>query len=389
MKFFPCIVLPFALLAGLPVHAADATAELIARIEGPQKPDRQGLDALTLSEVMGKFKVPALSIAVVNDFKIHWARAYGVADVQTKNPVTVETRFQAASISKPVFAMGVLKAVQSGAFSLDVDINTLLKTWKLPPGFSSPVTARSLLSHTSGADDGFGFPGYDPAVPRPTPQQILRGESPTVRGPVSFARAPYQAFKYSGGGFVIMQVAFTDRLGKPFADIMQDSVLAPLGMSASTYEQPLPIALESQAAHAHDTQGKPLNAPWHVFPEQAAAGLWTTPSDLARFVIEVQAAAQGPAGRVLDQLHAREMISPVGVGPYGVGLSIEAQGGGWYFSHTGSNWGYRAKIIGHLRKGYGMVIMTNSDGGVPAIKEIEDRVAAAYGWDSLDKPLVR
>ena len=132
-----------------------------------------------------------------------------------------------------------------------------------------------------------------------------------------------------------------------------------------------------------------MGAPWHVSPEQAAAGLWTTPTDLARFVIEVQSAVRGPAGRVLSQTTARDMVAPVGVGPFGVGLTVEKRGEGWYFSHGGSNWGFRADVLAHLRKGYGVVIMTNGDAGTAVINEIEARVAAAYSWDSLDKLLVR
>ena len=132
-----------------------------------------------------------------------------------------------------------------------------------------------------------------------------------------------------------------------------------------------------------------MPVPWHVYPEQAAAGLWTTPSDLARFVIEIQKAVRGPAGAVLEQAFAREMVSPVGVGPCGVGLMVEKRGEGWYFTHGGSNWGFRADMLGHVRKGYGVVVMTNGDNGVSVISEIEARVAAAYNWDSLDKPMVR
>jgi hypothetical protein len=157
----------------------------------------------------------------------------------------------------------------------------------------------------------------------------------------------------------------------------------------STYEQPLPAALERFAAHAHDGQGATMSAPWHVYPEQSAAGLWTTPSDLARFVIEVQKAVSGRASQVLDQASAREMITPVGVGSYGVGFSIAKRGEGWYFSHTGSNRGFRALIVGHVRKGYGLVVMTNANGGSSVMNEIETRVIAAYGWDVLDRPLPR
>jgi CubicO group peptidase (beta-lactamase class C family) len=206
---------------------------------------------------------------------------------------------------------------------------------------------------------------------------------------VLFARPPYEAYKYSGGGVTIMQLALMDLTGRPFAQFMRSTVLDPLGMRDSSYEQPLPAALASRAARAHDGEGKPMGAAWHVYPEQAAAGLWTTPGDLARFIIEVQRAVRGPKGAVLTQAAASAMVGPVGVGPFGVGLTIEKRGEGWYFSHGGSNWGFRGDILGHVRKGYGVAILTNGDNGSAVIGEIEARVAAAYGWDSLDKPLPR
>lgn len=219
--------------------------------------------------------------------------------------------------------------------------------------------------------------------------QILDGRPPSNMGPVLFARPPYQGYKYSGGGLEIMQLALTDLTGRPFAEFLRSTVLVPLGMADSSYEQPPAAALAERAARAHDAQGRRSQTPWHVYAAQAAAGLWTTPSDLARFVIEVQKAVRGPRGAVLDQAAAREMVAPVGVGPFGVGLSIEKRGEGWYFSHGGSNWGFRADILGHVRKGYGVVVMTNGDNGSTLIREIEARVAAAYGWDSLDKGIVR
>jgi hypothetical protein len=160
-------------------------------------------------------------------------------------------------------------------------------------------------------------------------------------------------------------------------------------MTHSTYDQPPSQAFAERVARAHNGQGRVMSAPWHVYPEQAAAGLWTTPSDLARFVIEVQRAVRGPRGAVLDQALAHEMVSPVGVGPFAVGLTIEKRGEGWYLTHGGSNWGFRGDILGHVRKGYGVVIMTNGDSGGALIGEVEGRVAAAYNWDSLYKPIVR
>ena len=380
------LLLLAASLSMIPARAQDDAPALIARIESAQSPNRQGLDSFNLPELMRRLHVPGLSIAVIRDFKIHWVKAYGIADVESGRPVETNTLFQAASISKPVTAMAAMRLVDEHRLSLDDDINTILKSWHVP---GHAVTPRSLMSHTSGADDGFGFPGYDPSAPRPTLVQILDGKPPSNVGPVLFTRPPYQAYKYSGGGVTIMQLALMDLVGKPFAEFMRSTVLDPLGMGDSSYEQPLPAALASRAARAHDGEGKSMGGSWHVYPEQAAAGLWTTPGDLARFILEVQRAVRGPKGAVLAQAAASAMVSPVGVGPFGVGLSVEKRGEGWYFSHGGSNWGFKGDVLGHVRKGYGVAILTNGDNGSALINEIEARVAAAYNWDSLDKPLLR
>ncbi len=375
-----------------PARAQDDPARFIARIEGAQSPNRQGFDPLTLPQILERFHVPGVSVAVIKDFKIHWAKGYGVADVTTNRMVDTTTAFQAASISKPVTAMATVRLAQEGRLSLDQDINTLLKSWHVPVSDlnrTQPVTPRSLLSHTSGSDDGFGFPGFDPSAPRPTVVQVLNGEAPSTIGPVRFVRPPFTGQKYSGGGTEIIQLALTDLTGQPFAELMRQKVLEPLGMTASSYDQPPTGGMVERTARAHDGGGKSMGPKWHVYPEQAAAGLWTTPSDLARFAIEAQHAIQGPAGKVLSQASVREMIAPTGLGPFAVGFMIEKRGEGWYFMHSGGNWGFRCDLVAHVRKGYGVVVMTNGDNGGPVIKEIEDRIAAAYGWDSLDKPIPR
>lgn len=371
-------------------EAAESVAVLIARIERPQVPDRQGFDGLSLQELMQRLHVPGVSLAVIKDFQIHWAKSYGVADTEKGRAVDTNTLFQAASISKPVTAMAAMRLVQEHRLALDGDVNRVLRTWRVPASEltrNQPVTPRALFSHTSGADDGFGFPGYDPAAPRPTVVQILDGQPPSNGGKVIFARAPFSGYKYSGGGILIMQLALSELTGRPFAEFLQSAVLGPLGMTNSSYNQPPSTAFAERAAWAHDAQGRGMAAPWHIYPEQAAAGLWTTPTDLAKFVIEVQKAVRGPRGAVLNQAAAHEMVAPVGIGPFAVGLMIEKRGEGWYFTHPGANWGFRADILGHVRKGYGVVIMTNGDNGDALIAEIEARVAAAYNWDSLDKPI--
>jgi CubicO group peptidase (beta-lactamase class C family) len=349
-------------------------------------------DALGVPELLAQFKVPAVSVVVIRDFKIDWARAWGVKSTRTGEAATVDTLFQAASISKPVAAMASLRAVQDGRFTLDQDINTILKSWRLSPrplAQGEIVTPRMLMSHTSGTDDGFGFPGYNPEAPRPSIVEILEGTPPANRGAVRVGRAPMTGYKYSGGAVTIQELALTDVLGKPFPLIMRESVLAPIGMTNSTYEQPLPPNLRPAAAHAHDQSGEPGDAPWRVHPEHAAAGLWTTPTDLAKFAIEVQQALAGRSTKILSRATAQEMVTPVGVGPFAVGFTVAKAGEGWYFSHGGSNWGFRCDLIAHRSKGYGVVIMTNGDNGGRVIAALREKISIASAWDMHDKPLRR
>jgi CubicO group peptidase (beta-lactamase class C family) len=382
------------IVSGSVFLAADdpSPAAMMARIEGPQSPDRQGLDRLTLPQVMERFRVPGVSVAVIKDFKIDWAKGYGLADVESGMRVDADTMFQAASISKPVAAMAAVRAAQDGRFGLDQDINAILTSWKLPDSEFTrghPVTPRALMSHTSGLGDGFGFPGYHPSAPRPSLVEILNGSKPSNVGAVLMERPPFTAEKYSGGGVTLMQLAMVDALGRPYPEIMQSLVLGPIGMTNSAYEQPLSAAHDRHAARAHSGRGLAMDTKWHVYPELAAAGLWTTPTDLAKFAIEVQRTALGRSTRVLTRASVLEMLTPVGVGDYAVGFAITKKGEGWYFAHGGSNWGFQCSVIAHRVKGYGVAIMTNGDAGRPVINEIEARVAAAYGWDSLDKPVLR
>ena len=370
-----------------------SAAEYMAAIEGVQSPaDTNGLGELTIGQLMERFNVPGVSVAVIRGFEIHWAKGYGIADVETGAPVDTETMFQAASISKPVAAMGVLRAVQDGLFTLDDDINDILESWTLDGGeftATRPVTPRSLTSHTSGLGDGFGFPGYDPADPLPTVVQILDGHELSNVGRVFMERPPMSLMEYSGGGATVMQLGLSDVRNRPFADIMRDDVLLPIGMTNSSYEQPISPVRDRNAARGHDREARARSAKWHVYPEQAAAGLWTTPSDLARFVIEVQESAVGESNRVLSRTIVQEMLSPVGVGDFAVGFTISKIGQGWYFIHGGSNWGFRALLVGHKVKEYGLIIMTNADQGGAVMTELSRRIQMAYEWDSVVDPAAR
>ena len=381
------LCLAFMFFPGL-AFSQESADEFIKIIEDVQDTDGQELDSLTLNDLMAQFEIPGVSIAVIKDFEIHWAKGYGIADVETGAEVNTETLFQAASISKPVNAMAILKAAQDGKFSIDDDINTILTSWKLPESLhtqSQPVTPRLLASHLSGLGDGFGFPGYAPSDLLPTAVQILQGDELSNVGEVSLVRPPMTAFQYSGGGAVMLQLALTDAIGKSYPEILQEYVLGPIGMTNSTFEQPLSPERDKNAARAHSGYGQGMGPKWHVYPELAAAGLWTTPTDLAKFAIEVQKSVRGEANHVLSQPMISEMLSPVGIGDFGVGFSVTKEGEGWYFSHSGGNWGFICLLKAHKVKGYGLVIMTNAQSGIFILNELKERIERAYGFDSLDK----
>ena len=373
-------------LAGIVAAGAVSAATPDARMAQVENGLRQpvlieGDKTWTIAERLKHYGVEGVSVAVIRDNKIEWARGYGLADAETRQPVTTSTLFQAASISKPVAAMGALVLVEDGKLSLDGDINKFLKSWKVPGNdytAKAPVTLEGLLSHTAGLTV-HGFPGYGAGTTVPAVNQVLDGASPANTGAVRVTLAPGSQFRYSGGGYTIAQVAMTDVTGQAFPMLMQRLVLGPLAMKESTFEQPLPPARLAEAAVGYRADGKPVDGKRHVYPEMAAAGLWTTPSDLARFAIGLQKMLHGGKGP-LSQKMAENMITPRKEG-YALGLGVEEEGRARYFQHGGSNEGFRSLLVASENRGYGVAVMTNSDSGAPLMQEIVRAVAAAYYWE--------
>lgn len=343
---------------------------------------------LPLSDRMRYFETPAVSVAIIDDYKVVAARGYGIAQTGTSRSVTVETLFQAASISKPVTAMAALKLVQDSLLDLDEDVNQYLTSWKVPPledsgpgcvRWQPRITLRQLLSHTAGLTVD-GFPGYLPTRPIPSVIQVLDGKPPANTSPVRVNGVPGTQMRYSGGGTCIVQVLLTDVLGKPFPEIMREIVLDPLGMTHSIYEQPLSHDREPFAASAHPNNSLPIEGKWHVYPEMGAGGLWTTPSDLARFAIEVQLSLLGKSNRVLSVDMIREMLSPQVEDHVDLGLFLANKGEWARFGHSGGNEGFVCNLTAYKSLGKGAVIMTNSGRGFDVIIEFQRAIAAEYGW---------
>ncbi len=320
---------------------------------------------------------------MIDGFDLAWARGYGAPEAGSAEPVTADTLFQAASISKPVAAVGALALVQEGRLSLDADVNGALRSWQVPQNeltSGAPVTLRGLLTHGAGLTVR-GFPGYAAGEAVPTLLQVLDGSGPANSAPIRVEAVPGSRYSYSGGGYVVLQQLLEDVAGRPFDELLRQTVLDPIGMAHSTFEQPLPAGYHALAATGHRPDGPPVAGRWHTYPEMAAAGLWTTPGDLALFALELMRAWKGEANRVLSPGMAREMLRRH-IGGWGLGLAVEGHGAALHMLHEGWNQGFRALMVAFLEAGQGAVVMTNSD-NVDLLWEIAIGIAGVYRWPSL------
>lgn len=343
----------------------------------------------SLRDRLAHYHTPGVSIAVINDFEIEWAQGWGVCDARSKNKVTTKTLFQAGSISKPIFALGVMRLAQEGQLSLDEDIHHYLSAWRVPAnaGWQPRITLRQLLSHTAGLTV-HGFPGYQASEMLPTVTQILNGEFPANTAKVEVNILPGTQFRYSGGGTTVAQQVLVDTLKKPFPQIMRELVLGPLGLTNSTYEQPLPKGWAKEAATAHPWKGIPLKGKFHTYPEMAAAGLWTTATDLAKVGVELLKVfheRKEPALLTKETIDA--MLLPqlghqkVGEGDFvGLGFFCKDKDDGFQFGHGGWDEGFVAQMQFYKNTGMGAVVMINSNEGYPLLDEIMHAIAREYEW---------
>jgi CubicO group peptidase (beta-lactamase class C family) len=364
--------------------SADAVAR-IARIENGLLPsvvlEGQQSPAMKLADRMQYYHVPGVSIAFFDHGRIAWTRTYGVADSQNGRPVTPETLFQAGSISKPIAALGALALVENGKLKLDQNVNDELTSWQIPENeftAEQKVTLRRILSHSAGTNN-HGFAGYESTQALPSVVQILNGAKPANSSGVQVTAVPGSVWSYSSGGIMVMQLMMMEATGKSFPALMRDLVLRPIGMSHSTYDEPLPLELRNDAAHGYDANGDPVPGGFHVYPEMAAAGLWSTPSDLALAAIELQNEFAGSSHKVLSRSMAHEMLTRQ-KDNWGLGFEVEKPKATPKFDHFGVNVGFVSVLQAYRDRAQGIVIMTNGQQGEKLVTEILRAVAHEYAW---------
>jgi CubicO group peptidase (beta-lactamase class C family) len=356
----------------------------------------------SLADRMEQYGVPGVSIAVIHDFQIEWAKGYGVLVAGGDETVSIDTLFHAGSVAKLVSAAATLTLVEKGLLDLDENVNEKLLSWQVPENrltAEEKVTLRRLLSHSGGIQDGFTnrssndqVPGYaSPAglSPTVTLQQLLNADDGVdVDRATSVTRVPGTAYRYANADYAILELLIVDVTQQPFPNLMRETILQPLGMTSSTFEQPLPEELRNRAAIEHDVNGQPFEGERLHLPLLAAGGLWTTPSDLARFAIEIMHAYQGRPDKFLSPESAQEMLTPQIETPndpigdsYGLGFHLAGESQDLLIYHTGGTWGSTSLLWVYPETGQGAVIMTNSAGGQGIIRfEILLAIAVEYGW---------
>lgn len=348
-----------------------------------------------LYERMHHFNVPGLSIAVVKDGKINWAQGYGLGNIEDSLLVDRNTLFQAASVSKAIAALGILKLAESKRVGLDEDVNHYLKKFRIRENeftTTKKVTLRSILAHTSGLNVE-GFVGYNRRTTLPTTFDVLNGKGNSEQ--VEVMAVPESEWHYSGGGYTVMQQVIEDVAGQPFEEYMRIEVLEPLGMINSTFEQPLPQKYHSNTSSAFDSSGRMFNGKWHNYPEKAAAGLWTTPTDLAQYTIAIQKIySRKEVDGIISKAMVDDMFTdhynsfnylsntsniPVDYKKYwGMGLEVAVKDSILRFQHAGFNEGFKANFTAFANKGEAIIIMANADNAFELMMEIESEISNYY-----------
>ncbi len=355
-----CFLLSTGCNASPPQLSGNGLDARIARIENNLRPIFQvkgkHKPPAKINDRLDQLNIPGLSVAVAYDGKLQWAKGYGYADRNKKILVNTKTMFLAGSISKPVAALRALQLAEEGVLDLDSNVNKYLEKWKVPDNeFTAreKVTTRRILNHTAGLTV-WGFPGYANGGRVPSVIEVLEGKGNTA--PVRVFQQPGEEWSYSGGGYTVLQLMLTEIEDQPFPDLMKKNVLERLGMPESTFENPLPKKYHPDAAAGYRSNGNEVKGKWPVYAELAAAGLWTTPSQLVRYAIEIQHVLNNRQDGILNSKTVSEMLAP-GLNGHGLGPIIKKH----TFGHDGSDEGFRATLVAWKKHDFAVVLMVNSD----------------------------
>jgi len=390
MKNLFIVVLLFLLLTSCANEKNEKVLEEIDQIENSLMKNIQikgdSVQKMNIYERMEHYNVPGVSIAVVENGRVKWAKGYGYANTKDSTVVDTETLFQAGSISKPIAALSALKLAEDGNVALDKDVNEYLKGWQVPENEftkDEKVTLERLLTHTAGMTV-HGFPGYQQKDSFPEITDVLNGDGNTPK--IFVDTTPGSNWRYSGGGYTVMEKVVEDVSDLPLEAYMEKNILGPMGMKNSTYEQPISKKYQNNISAAYYRNGEIIEGLWHNYPEQAAAGLWTTPSDLTVYCIEVQEILKGKKDGILTKETVEKMLTKH-KNDWGLGPSLNGEKDSLVFGHGGKNAGFTNNMSAYAHLGHAVIVMTNADNGGQLAREIELGIFDYYGWP-IRKPQV-
>lgn len=340
----------------------------------------------SISERMKFYNVKGLSIAVINDYKVEWAKGYGWADSSEQRPVTPETFFQIASMSKSLNAMGLLKLAQDNKLDINADINNYLASWKFPYDDKSKgkkITVAQLLSHSAGVTAG--GTDYEKGDTLPTIYEVLDGKRPATSPAVRSQFEPGTRYQYSNGGATIAMLMASDITKRKYEEFIEETVLKPLGMNNAVYNDIPPANLKDKFATGYYQDGEQLEGKYSLLTQQAGGAVWSTPSEFCKFIIETQLSLKGKSNKILSKEMTKKMLTPQ-IGNVGLGVFVDSSGTEKYFVHTGGRRGFTSLYYGSFEGGKGVVLFVNTDISSAILKEIANSVATVYGWKDFYKP---
>lgn len=341
------------------------------------------------AEMMSKYNLKGLSVAVFEDYKIIWTNQWGVKATDSEDKIDVNTAFSTASISKPITAIVCAILEEKGLINLDDPINKYLERWKIPKSNftdGTDVTWKQLLSHTAGTSQG-GFEDYYTGDSIPTIVESLQGKLlPRTKKPIEFLFKPGTNWEYSGGGYVIIQCALEDHFKKPLAQIVKENLLEPLHLQNSTMIQPNENGFLTNTAKVHNSKGQIIRTGIPITPQVAPSGLWSTPTDLALIAIEMQKALLGKGNKVISKAVAQKVTNIVTINgargwSYGWQRSLGYGNLDW-FSHDGSNTGTGGDLIATMQNGNGIAVLANGDkpNRLPVMSYIKKEIISKLKW---------
>ena len=375
----PLLIL--VLLSQVGCGARDRVPNTITSLE------RADTSSYSVPDAMELYGLQGLSVVVFEDYQIAWSKSWGVKDAKTREEVDLTTAFSTASISKPITATLFVLLEEKGLIDLDAPVSGYLKRWNLPKTEFSKTTAitlKHLLSHTAGTTQ-HGFDDFYEGDELPSLSQSLDGDIPG-NDAIEFQTEPGTTWSYSGGGYVIAQMAMEDHLGEPLAELAREHLFGPLGLKNTTMTQPHETGFPTNAAKAHNRRGRVIDTGLPITPQVAPSGMWSTPSDMTKFMIEMQNALRSSNNSVISHDVATKVTDIVTTkGHRGWSMGWERRKGyanHEWFSHGGANTGTGGYIMATMEGGNGMVLFGNSDANnrEPVLEELRNYILDTQGW---------